>query len=40
MIFISFFVMMKEIRYNPEKREKILNERGIDLDIVAHLINE
>ncbi len=40
MIFISFFVIMKEIRYNPEKREKILNERGIDLDIVAHLINE
>ena len=32
--------MMKEIRYNLEKREKSLHERGIDLEIVAHLINE
>lgn len=30
---------MKEIRYNPEKKEKILKERGIDLETIAYMIN-
>ena len=31
---------MKTISYNEEKRLTILEERGIDLHIIAHLINE
>lgn len=31
---------MKVIRYNEEKRITILEKRGIDLHIIAHLIAE
>lgn len=31
---------MKNIHYNEEKRTKLLAERGIDLHIVAHIIND
>lgn len=31
---------MKIIAYNPEKREVLINERDIDLFIIANMINE
>jgi hypothetical protein len=32
--------IMKEFTYKPEKREKVLTERWIDLEIIAHMIKE
>ena len=31
---------MKEIYFKPEKREKVLNERKIDMEIIAHMIKD
>ena len=34
------YTIMKEIRYSPDKREKVLKCRWIDLETIAYMINE
>ncbi|MDR0282430.1 MAG: hypothetical protein LBI53_03845 [Candidatus Peribacteria bacterium] len=40
MLYFIPYNPMKTIRYNEEKRLKILKERGIDLHLVAYMIGE